>query len=226
MLKITATFTLPFAITATAAAGLGPFTETFDNTAENWANAAGTAFLDHFDTGGPDGAGDGFAAGTFNFSNTTADTDVVVARGQDEFGSSGNAFVGDYLAAGITELSFDVRHNLPTPATIFSRIASPANFPGAVAIEFAPVLPNQWTTISIAIDPSNPQFVTFEGASFGAVFSSVGHVQVGVRTPAAVAGLDSDFRFDIDNVAIVPTPGSVALMGVAALPFSRRSRRA
>jgi hypothetical protein len=216
--------TTSLAFTSVSFAGLGPFTETFDNSSENWANATGSAFLDHFASGGPNGAGDGYASGTFNFVAAAPEADLIVARGQDEFSSSGNAFVGDYLAAGITELSFDVRHDLPAPANFFTRVTPPGNFPGAVGLEFAPVLPNTWTTITIAIDPANPQFVTFESGSFGGIFSNVGHVQVGVRTPAAVSGVDNDFTFDIDNVSIIPTPGAAGALAMGGLVLMRRRR--
>lgn len=219
-----ASLTTPLLITATLSAGIGPFTETFDDSSANWVNAPGTAFLDHFENGGPMGAGDGYASGAFNFANTTAETDIVVHRAQDEFNASGNAFVGDYITAGINQLSFDIRHDLPTPANVFVRFASPVNFPGGIAVEFAPILSNQWTNVTIPIDPGNPQFVSFEGTSFAAVFSNVGHLQIGVRTPQAVAGVDSDFNFDIDNVSIIPAPGAAAAFATGALALTRRRR--
>ena len=94
----------------------------------------------------------------------------------------------------------------------------------AVALEFQPVLPNTWTEINIAIDPLNPQFISFENTDFNSVFSNVGHMQFGVSTPAALAGLDAEFNFDIDAVSIVPAPAAWAVM-MAVVGVGRRRRR-
>ena len=200
-----------------------PFTEEFASSSSNWYNAAGTAPLGHQTTGGPDGSG--FAAGTFNFANSTAGNSTVLFRGQDEFGSSGGAFIGNWIADGVTGFSAWVRHNAPTPLTFFTRFSSPFNFPGAVAVNFAPVFPNAWTQITIPIDPSNPQFVTFEGTDFNTVFGNVGHVQLGVSVPEALAGQDATYAFDLDKVTIVPEPASLALLGLGACSMIfRRSK--
>lgn len=223
-MQTTLTAFITLACAATASAGLGPFTETFDNSASNWVNSPGTAFLDHVTDGGPNGAGDGYASGTFNFLNAAADDNVVIHRAQDEFNASGNAFVGNYIESGIDFLTFDFRHNLPVPASVFTRITPPANFPGAIGVNFAPVLPNQWTTIAIPLTAGSPQFVSFEGATFESIFSNVGHIQFGVTVGDAFAGLDADFIFDIDNVSIVPTPGTFALLAATPLLAARRRR--
>lgn len=198
-----------------------PFTEEFSSDSADWRDAIGVAELDWSDSGGVDDSG--FAFGSFNFLNSNADDTPALQRAQDEWNSSGNAFVGDWLDAGVTEFHMSVRHNAPEPLSYFARFAGPANFPGAIAIEFAPVLPGVWTEIAFAIDPLNPQII-LEGFPFEDVFSNIGHVQIGVTVPASLAGVDASYTFDVDRVGIVPEPASlVLLLGLAA--FARRAAR-
>ena len=128
------------------------------------------------------------------------------------------------MAQGVTEVSFDIRHDAPVPLTFFTRFTSQNNFPGAVALNFIPVLPNTWTTITIAITPMNPQFITFEGSDFATVFGQVQAIQFGVDVPLPLAGLDQAFNFDIDNFAMMPAP-SAAVMLLAGLMVRGRRRR-
>ncbi len=215
-----------FALAATSAPALAatvPFVETFAAGDANWRNAAGAA-VDF----NPSGPFDGFISTPFNFVNNAANEDLVIFRGQSSFGSSGGAFVGDWITAGVAEFSFDIRHNGPADAVFFARFASPFNFPGVVALDSSPIAAGEWTRITFAIDASNPQFI-FEGPStFGSVFSNIGNVQIGVRVPVAFAGLDQPITFSLDNVAItggvIPTPGAAMLFGVAGIAASRRRR--
>lgn len=213
------------ACTASAHASLVPFTEGFDSNVSSWRDSTGNAELTWFNTGGPGGSGDGYASGMFNFTGSAAGDTPVILRGQDGFDSSDDAFVGDWITGGVTEFSFDFRHDAPVPVNVFTRFASSFNFPGAVAVDFVPVLPNTWTEVTIAIEASNPQFISFSGQSFEAVFSSIGNLQIGIDVPVALAGFDADFTFDLDNVSIVPTPGAAVLLAGAPLAVRRRRRR-
>ena len=213
------------ACTTSVHAALVPFTEGFDSDESSWRDSTGNALLNWFNTGGPAGAGDGYASGMFNFAGSAAGDTPVILRGQESFGSSGGAFSGDWIADGVTEFSFSFRHDAPAPVNVFTRFASSFNFPGAVAVDFVPVLPNTWTEVTIAIEPANPQFISFSGQSFEAVFSSIGNLQIGVQVPGSLAGFDSDFTFDIDNVSIVPAPGAASLLLAGLLTGRRRRRR-
>ena len=215
------TFSCFVAITyfATAASAIVvPFTEDFDADSANWFNAAISSPVGWSSTGGPDGGA--YATSDFNFQFTNTDDTPVIFRAQDEFNSSGNAFAGDWIAGGVTQFSFAVRHNAPAPLTFFARFAGPANIPGATAIGFVPALPNVWTTITIDINPFSPQFISFEGQTFEAAFGDIGHLQIGVSVPEGVGGLDQAFTFDLDKPTVIPAPsaaGLFALVGAAAL---------
>lgn len=219
---IVAGFAIAFA--GSASAGLIGATETFDTDSANWVNAAGSGFLDWFPSGGPDGSA--FASGAFNFANTNTGDTPVILRAQSAANSSGGIFFGDYISEGVSELRFSIRHDAPSPATFFVRFAAPANFPGATAVLFTPVAGDIWTDISVILDPSNPQFVTFEGSDFNTIFSNIGRLQFGVSVGDGLAGVDQSFRFDIDNVRLVPAPGALVGVFSAGLFMTRRRRGA
>lgn len=219
------------ALTLSAAAIAGPtnpFTETFDNGANNWL---GGDFLPptEFATGGVGDSGYISAQTGFEFN---ADGDFnTVFRGNKSlipgFDASGGAFIGDWIAAGVNNLSFSIRHDIAEPVTVFVRIAADtfgAAFPGGVAVNFIPVFAGQWTEVSIDINPNNPQFVTFEGSTYQEVFSNVGYVQIGVATPTGLVGDPRLFNVDIDNVAIVPAPAGLLAFGPVLAAGLRRRR--
>lgn len=216
---------IAFAVTSTATFGaIVPFTEGFDNDAANWFNSGGTAVSDYVPAGGPDGTG--FLTGSLDLSNTVDGDTPVLFRGEQIFGSSGGAFEGNYLAEGITELSAMVRHDAPAPLNFFTRFSRGlSNAPGAIAVEFVPVFPNVWTEISFAIDPVNPQFISFEFSDFTGVFSSIGNIQIGAAINPGTAGLPATVQFDLDQVSIVPEPTAGALLLTVGALVARRHRR-
>ncbi len=197
-----------------------PFTEDFANDSANWRGATGVNSLAWHATGGPDGGA--YASGPFNFVNSNPGDTPGLLRGQQAYGSSGGAFSGNWIDAGVSLFTMQVRHDAPLPLTFFTRFASPLNFPGGVAIAFQPVRPNEWTPISIPINPGNPQFVTFEGSDFQTVFSNIGNIQVAVEVPAELAGRNQAFNFDIDKVSIVPEPATLTLLAPGLLWLRRR----
>jgi hypothetical protein len=206
-----------------------PFTENFSTGAANWYNAAGTGPVDWNSSGGPDGSS--FVSSSFNFINQTPglpipNNAVNLFRAQDEFNSSDHAFEGNWIAAGATEFSFWIRHNAPSPMTVFTRFAPPTNFPGWAGVAFTPVAPNVWTHVSLSIQFGNPNLF-FEGpppsqAQFDQVFSNIGHVQIGAFG-GAMAGVDQSITFDLDQPSLIPSPSSIAVFGFALL--SARGRR-
>lgn len=199
-----------------------PFTETFSAGASNWRNATGTADVNWSAAGG---AGDngGFVNTNFGFSASAANDTPILFRGQDEFGSSGGAFVGDWVTGGVTGFAASVRHDAGVPLNFFVRFAGPANFPGANNVFFVPVQSGVWTNLFAPLPNGS---LIFEGPfSYGDVFSNIGHVQMGFSVPSSLAGSEVSARFDIDNVSIVPEPATLALLGLGGIAWAARNRR-
>lgn len=197
-----------------------PFTEGFDADSSNWRESDSTTPLAWSPAGSFNGSP--FASGTFNFVSNAADDTPAILRGHDSFDSSDDAFVGNWVDAGVTEFTAFVRHDAPVPLNYFVRFASPANFPAAAGVSFIPVAPNTWTPITISVAEGSPQLV-FEGPfTHSAVFSNIGNVQIGVSVPQALAGVDQGFTFDVDNIGIAPSPSSLALLALAGVAIRRR----
>ncbi len=205
-----------------ANAGVSTFTETFEGGANGWLQGSFSA-----PTYNAAGALDGSAYITSTADlNSAGPFGLTVFRGQDDFDASGDAFVGDYLAGGINRISFDFRHNAGQDLGIALRVATSNNFP-AFAVELAnPVASGEWVTLSFDLSFFNP-LLTIEGAptpdAFNAIMQSVGNIQVSADRPD---GLNTPLEvdFDLDNVAITPAPGSVALLGLGGLAAVRRRR--
>lgn len=204
-------------LAGSAMAVINPFTETFSSSAANWSSSSSFTPLTYVGSGGPDGSA--YASVDFSFVNNLPGDQPLVFRGQSNFGSSGNAFVGNWLAAGVTEFSFSVRQHATAPVSFFARFA-PAAGPGAVALFSAAATPGEWTTYTVSINPATP-FI-YEGTNFNAAFSNVARVQIGVLVDNVTAG--QTVTMDIDNVGIIPAPGA-ALLPLAGLLAAGRRRR-
>jgi hypothetical protein len=207
---------------AIASGSVVPFSESFDAGANNWLSGAFTPL-----TWNAAGAADGSSYVSANLDlNNAGPFGLTVIRGQADQGASGGAFAGDYLAGGITTVSFDFRHNAGQDLGIALRVAQPANFP-AFAVELPETVESgSWVTLSFELSFFNP-LVTIEGApspaAFNAIMANVGNLLISADRPD---GLDTPLLvdFDIDNVTITPTPSSAALLGLGGLFAARRRR--
>ena len=210
----------------TVLADVTTFTETFAGGDANW-QSGNFSPLNTFGSGGPDGSAFVSTDATFQFA---ADDDpLTIFRGQASNNASDGAFVGNWIASGVNELSFSVRHDSPLPLSFFARIATPGNFPAAIGLAFAPVFPGQWTDVTIDISETSPQLI-YEGpaSTFNSVFSSVGNLQIGTSVPTGFGGVPGSFTFDLDNIGVtaVPEPASgFALWALTATLLARRNRR-
>ena len=208
------------------------FTESFDDSNESWDSSVREIAATHVSSGGADGGG--YITNNLDFSANTPgmNESISVIRGEVEAPNiaSGGAFVGNWIADGVSTFSVSVRHDSTVPLTFFARFADPNNFPGAIALNFAPVFANTWTELTFAIDANNPAFVSFEGQTFESVFDNIGDIQIGVSVPDALAGSTDSFTFDIDSASVVvvdsvPEP-STSLLALLGLGFLARRKRA
>lgn len=209
--------------TALAAHGaLTNFTEEFTSSSENWRCSDTVTPLTWVSGGGPDGAGDAYASFTNVSFVGAADASLrVMVRGHDSYNSSGDAFVGGWIASGVAVFSISVRHTLPTSAMFGVRFASAANFPGGVAATPVAIPPGEWTTIVVPIASNNPGFVSFEGSSFTNVFANIGNVQVSVYVPAGYGGNAGPFVIDVDKPRLLLAGGAEDGAGAAAPAYDR-----
>ena len=216
-LSLPLTVAAPAVVAPHAFAITVPFTETFASSNSGWTNSANAA-IGWNATGGPDNSG--FISTTFNLTGQPDAATPVLVRGQA--GASGGLFTGDWIAAGVTQVSVDVRHSATAPLTMFARFAQ-APAPGAIMTSSFAVPANQWTTLTFDINPTNPLWLNFEGSSYAAVLSNIQRIQFGVVVSAA-ANLTGPYTLDVDNVRVIPAPSIGALAGLASLVAMRRKR--
>lgn len=216
-----------FFITSALQAVVVPYTENFAAGNANWLDFSSNAFLTPVAAGGPDGSS--YASGTRNFNATADGSTLVIFRANSVTpppifaAASDGAFVGNWLTADVARLSAYVRHNAPVPVSFFARISDVPS-PGMIFADTNVVQPNTWTEISFWISPNNPT-IQGEGVPFQQVFDSIGRVQIGAISDAALSAINQAFTFDIDQVHInTPEPTSLALTGAALLAgcFMRR----
>jgi len=203
---------------------VNPFTEKFESPASNWSIGSAFTPLTYISSGGSDGSS--YGSRSISFANNNIGEFPILFRGQSNFNSSGNAFVGNWITGGVTQLQFSVRHNVDAAVTFFARIApDPVTSPnpGGVIALTGPVAANQWTTFTVDIGPGSP-FI-YEGTTFAAVFSAVARLQIGVTIDAATAGKVGPYTFDIDNVAIIPTSSTLSMAAAGMMLAARRRRR-
>lgn len=218
-----------FAIVTPAQAATVPFTETFAADNANWSIGSSTVYAPATwnATGGPSGGTfiSRLGSGTGGpFSGPT------IFRGQDNFNSSGDAFVGDWIADGVGTFSVDFFHDHSSPLNVSVRFANALNDPGASSVNFL-VDPSEWTTLTISIVDSASSFQTYgslgtvpDSTSFNTIFSSVGNIQLSLPTgtdlPAVTFGIANP------TIAPVPEPGTWAALGAAAVAgLAMRLRR-
>ncbi len=205
------------AASAPALAGVGPFTETFDADASNWLNGS-------FNPAAYDASG--FISASADVS-TAGEFGLTLFRGHDDFDASGDAFVGDYLTAGIDTISFDIRHDFSASPLAFAlRVANANNSPAFVVLSGGPVFAGDWQTLTFDLNPGSPLYIP-EGAPgfgfFAGVMADVGNLQVLVLPPDGLPD-GSVVGFDLDNVATTPAPATAAPVLAGLLLASRRRR--
>jgi hypothetical protein len=212
---------LTFAIAASASAQIVGFQEDFASGDANWRGDSLASTLEWSGSGGP--GGDAFVTSVFNLSGTTAGGfPATVIRAASSVGSSDGAYVGDWITAGVTGVSFWFRHDLSESIQLSLRVAPSTNFPGGSAYG-AVVAANEWTQVHFDLTPSSSQWVSFSGTSWAAVMQSIANIQIGFLVPEDLAGTATVGRFDMTDFTIVPAPATLALLVSAT--FSSRRRR-
>lgn len=217
---------LALSLAGTAVAATGPFTETFGNDNANWGTGGDWQTFDPLawaGSGGHDGGG--YVTASDNFADfTPGGFPLTLFRGQDNYGSSGGNFEGDWIEGGIIEFSFWVRHDASVDLEYFVRFTPMgANAPSMNLFFGDLVAPNTWTKLTATISPDNEDFVVGGGPNtYNTVFGNLGKIQLGADV-SPLAGIDQEFNFDLSQVSIaIPAPGALALFGLGFLTRGRR----
>ncbi|MEM9560136.1 MAG: PEP-CTERM sorting domain-containing protein [Planctomycetota bacterium] len=205
------------------AAQTTPFVETFEGGTNGWFDAADQA-LTFNSTGASDGSA--FVSTTLDVVSFDPAFGAIAFRGDADLGASGGAFTGDYVSGGIDTLSFDIKLDGAGPLGLYVRVSGPANFPSIIAFLPGIVAPGAWQTVSFDLTSNNPliQIAAAPGTTVEDITSNVGNVQIGLSTVAG--GPTAGFAtVSIDNIAITPAPGAMALLGLGGFAAMRRRRR-
>jgi hypothetical protein len=201
-----------------------PFTENFSTSASNWRDNGSLAST-YVATDGVGGGG--YISTDFSFEELTAGP--ALFRAHNAFDSSNDAFVGNWLTAGVGVVRAYVRHNAPEPIDYFVRIATSNNFPG-LAIELSQSVPanSEWTLLEFDTSASNP-LLSVEGppSAYASVMGAVGNVQFGVSLPAGLTDDPVAYTFGLDRISIgVPEPtGLLLALGSLIVGLSSRVMR-
>lgn len=202
-----------------------PFTEDFVADSAGWEDGdSNPLFWEN--GGGPDGGS--YASADFNYFGYTSPFGggPVVFRANESDMASGDAFVGDWIADGVTLVSAWVRHDAPADLNFYMRIATSFNFPGAVITNTQTVSSGVWTKVFWVVDPDSPLCIG-ETVTCAVALGSVGNFQIGTDAPLSLVELDQAFAIDVDKVSVVPEPGMATLLGAGLMLLSlmRRSSR-
>jgi hypothetical protein len=207
----------PILTGSAAAATLGMVDDFQDGTTAGWrgASPANAPNL------GPGGVGDHALRVT-----ATGDRAVIVNTDQ---------WMGNYAAAGVTELSIDVRHENAFPLALRIGMAQGGVGSGGLGDTYvsatATSVPNdgQWHRIKLSMAPES--FVphtanTNPTPDAAAALTAVGHLRILHNPTPNFLGANVLATFYFDNIRAVPEPATLALSmcGAAAL-LRRRVRR-
>lgn len=193
-----------------------PFTEAFVANNSNWLISllpSGTATAPWSSSSGVDGSGFISSSRTMSvaqFNQGAGAFGFILFRGNAANDASGDAFVGDWLAGGVTEVSTYVRHDAPANLNFYIRLDSGSGRAGS-SVPFS-VPSNTWTRIAVPIVDSASSFQSYGAGTFSTVFANIQNVQVALSDAQPVGVLDgtTTYTFGIDSVAVVPEPSGVA----------------
>lgn len=199
-----------------------PFTESFEVNSSGWVYGTSTAPI-WATSGGA--VGSAYISGSASVIGTGFGT--IVFRANDANNASGDAFVGNWLSAGVTAFSAYVRHNADVALNFYARFDAGAGRAGS-SVNFL-VSPNSWTLLQLPIVSEITSFQSYGAAgtgqaAFNTIFGGIQNVQIALAADTANAG--KTVTVDLDGVSMVPEPTASGLLiaAGAALLASRRLR--
>jgi hypothetical protein len=193
-----------------------PFTESFEVNSSGWVYGTSSAPI-WSASGGVDNTAYISAPATVSGSGFGA----IVFRGNDANNASGDAFVGNWLTAGVTAFSAYVRHDADVALKFYARLDAGSGRAGS-SVDFL-VAPNVWSLMNFSIVDSASSFQSYGAGTFATVFSAIQNIQIALSVDAVNAG--KTLNVAVDNVSIIPEPGTAGLLLVAGGFMAWRRRK-
>jgi len=178
---------------------------------ENWGG--GSFSYTNPGTGGVGGAGDGFL-----FVNNDLGAAQLGTRSADA------AYIGDWVAAGATGVSFWLR-DMTGSGEIEIHLGIGAAFSNFWQYNVGFNLTDEWQQFTVTFDDPSMWTQTQGGATLEETLQNVDRILF--RHDLAPFMQQPDFiqaGFGLDRVAILPAPGAAGVLGLAALAGARRRR--
>lgn len=197
-----------------ASAATPGFVEDFQPGLHGWGS--NSSAVTHVLTGGADGPADAFA----RTENTDPQVQMLIRAT-----SSGNTDVtGDYLGAGINQISFAINElGIDDGLVIRLGFGQRGNF--WVSNETFDPSADTWETFTIDLVESNFTSVFGGLGTFNAALSNVQRLQFRLDPgdPSIMPEVGQG-DFGVDNVTLIPTPGAAGLLALGGVLAARRRR--
>ena len=197
---------------ATANAATPGVVETFQTGLNGWGS--NPSLVTHQTAGGADGPTDGFAK-----VEDTGLSELLIRVTS----SAAPDFTGDFLAAGITQVSFAVNElAIDDGLGIRFGFGFRGNFWVSNGV-FDPQA-NTWDTVTIDLVELN--FTQVFSGTFDAALSNVQRIQIrhDINEPSMMPDLAMG-DFGVDNITLIPTPGAAVGLTLAGVMMTVRRRR-
>jgi hypothetical protein len=200
---------------------LGQIDDFEDGTVENWETQGGAVTFTNVSDAGPLGAGD-------NALNADIPARLVI--------TNDTQWAGNYVAAGVTRVSMDLRHQYSFPLAMRIGISNgffgPSGSGDTYVTNYSLAAPSdgQWHHLVFNISAGN--FEPSSGNSFpspsaAAALANISHFRLLHNpTPADFRGEFAAGSFQVDNIRAlgVPEPNGLAVVGIVALGLLTRRR--